>query len=63
MVTPGLFRKYTDAAAFASANQEELEREIHSTGFFRNKSRNIILCCQELLARFGGEVPEQWRIW
>ena len=57
MVTPGLFVKYPSASHFANASQEELEREIRSTGFFRMKARNIIGCCTALLERHGGEVP------
>jgi endonuclease-3 len=57
MVTPALFTRYPDAAAFANAKPRELEKLIHSTGFFRNKARNIIACCQQLVARHGGEVP------
>ena len=57
MVTPGLFVKYKSARDFANAIQEELEQEIHSTGFFRNKARNIIACCKELVAKHDGDVP------
>ena len=57
LVTPPLFARYADAAAFASASQEELEGLIQSTGFFRNKARNIIACCREIVARHGGQVP------
>jgi endonuclease-3 len=56
-VTPALFARYPDARAFASARPRELERLIHSTGFFRNKARNIIACCRRLVAKHGGEVP------
>ncbi|MBI4028134.1 MAG: endonuclease III [Verrucomicrobia bacterium] len=59
MITPGLFQKYPDAAHFAGTSQEELEAAIRSTGFFRNKARNIRLCCQALVSRFGGKVPER----
>src|SRR5436190_22766409 len=45
LVTPKLFARYPDAAAFASAEPQELERLIQSTGFFRNKAKNIIVCC------------------
>jgi endonuclease III len=58
LVTPGLFRKYRSAADFAAAPLPDLEREIQSTGFFRNKARNIKACCQELVDRFDGQVPE-----
>lgn len=57
LVTPALFRKYPDAAAFAAANPRELERAIASTGFFRNKARNIIACCQRIMEHHDGQVP------
>lgn len=57
MVTPGLFAKYKSAADFASANQVELEQEIRSTGFYRNKTKNIIGCCKQLVENHGGVVP------
>jgi endonuclease-3 len=56
-VTPGLFQRYPTASDFAAASQPELEAMIHSTGFFRNKAKNIIACCQAIVARHGGEVP------
>ncbi|HEX4142399.1 MAG TPA: endonuclease III [Pirellulales bacterium] len=58
LVTKDLFRKYRSAADFAAAPIGELERAIQSTGFFRNKARNIKACCQQLVDRFKGEVPE-----
>jgi endonuclease-3 len=57
MVTPALFARYPDAAAFAAAEQDELEKLIQSTGFFRNKAKNIIACCQSIMTKHGGEVP------
>jgi endonuclease-3 len=57
MVTPGLFKKYPTARDFANANQAELEQEIRSTGFFRNKSKSIITCCKALVDKHGGNVP------
>ena len=57
MVTKDLFKKYTSIKDFAQASQEKLEKDIHSTGFFRNKAANIIACCQMLLSEYGGEVP------
>lgn len=57
MVTPALFARYPDAQAFAGADPGELERLIQSTGFYRNKARNIIACCRLLVERHGGEVP------
>ena len=57
MVTPGLFERYPTAADFADAPLEELEDLIRSTGFFRNKARNIQGCCQALVDIHDGEVP------
>lgn len=57
MVTPALFARYPDAAAFAQADLAELEKMIQSTGFFRNKAKNIIACCQGIVEHHGGEVP------
>jgi len=57
MVTPALFKKYRSADSFARANPSELEEAIHSTGFFRNKAKNIINCCKLLMEKHGGEVP------
>ncbi|HEY1785575.1 MAG TPA: endonuclease III [Pirellulales bacterium] len=59
LVTKDLFRKYRSAADFAAAPLPELERAIQSTGFFRNKARNIKACCQQLVDRFEGSVPEE----
>jgi endonuclease-3 len=56
-VTPALFARYPDARAFAEADQSELERMIQSTGFFRNKAKNIIACCRQLVESHDGEVP------
>ena len=57
MVTGPLFRQYPTAAALAALPLPKLEEAIHSTGFFRNKAKNIQGCCQQLLDRYGGEVP------
>lgn len=57
IVTKDLFVKYPSIEAFAKADQEELEQDIRSTGFYRNKAKNIIACCQKLLLEFHGEVP------
>src|SRR6185295_11165589 len=56
-VTPDLFARYGDADAFADAKPAELERMIQSTGFFRNKTKNIIGAARTLRERFKGEVP------
>jgi endonuclease III len=58
-VTPALFKQFPDAAAIAVAPPETLEQLIHSTGFYRNKSRNIQGACQKIMADFGGIVPKQ----
>src|ERR1700730_8918600 len=56
-VTPALFARFRDASAFARAEPSQLEAAIQSTGFFRNKARSIIGCCQKLVADHGGQVP------
>lgn len=56
-VAKDLFRKYADVYAFAAANEAELCEDIRSCGFFRNKARNIVNCCQMLIKDFGGDVP------
>lgn len=56
-VTKTLFKKYRSVKAFAEADQKVLEEDIRSTGFFRNKARNIIACCRILLKNHGGVIP------
>jgi endonuclease-3 len=56
-VTPALFARYPDADTLARANLEQLERQIHSTGFFRAKSRALVGMAQALVERHGGQVP------
>jgi endonuclease III len=56
-VTPALFKRYPDARALAKATPEALEPQIHSTGFFRAKSKSLIGMAQALVANHGGEVP------
>jgi len=56
-VTPALFRKYPTPAALAYANPSEVEREIHSTGFFRNKTKSIMGASKKIVEEFHGEVP------
>jgi endonuclease-3 len=58
LVTPALFAKYRTARDYASADPSLLEQEIHSTGFFRNKTKSIIGMAQALLERHGGAVPD-----
>jgi endonuclease III len=57
IVTADLFRKYRSAADYARARLPELEQDIKTTGFFRNKAKSIKACCQALVERHGGEVP------
>jgi endonuclease-3 len=58
MVTPTLFAKYRTATAYAAADPAVLEQEIHSTGFFRNKTKSIIGMAQGLVERHHGDVPD-----
>lgn len=54
-----LFKKYRTARDYAAVSQEELERDIRPTGFYRNKAMAVRICCQQLLERFHGEVPKR----
>lgn len=58
MVTEKLFKKYQTLEDFAGARYDELCEDIRSTGFFRNKAKNIILCARMLLDEYGGKVPD-----
>ncbi|HUM05667.1 MAG TPA: endonuclease III [Terriglobales bacterium] len=58
MVTPGLFEKYPTVQHFAALQPEELEPDIRSTGFFRNKSKSIVGAARKIVSDFGGEVPQ-----
>jgi endonuclease-3 len=57
LVTAELFKKYRTAKDFAAAPLAEIEEAVKSTGFFRNKAKNIQACCAALVEKFGGEVP------
>lgn len=57
LVTPALFKKYRAAKDWAAAPQATLEKEFHSTGFFRNKAKNVRALMARLEAEFGGELP------
>ncbi len=57
IVTRDLFKKYPDLQAFADADQKELEGDIHSTGFYHNKAKNIIACAKKLVEEHKGEIP------
>jgi endonuclease-3 len=58
MVTPELFKKYPAAKHFAALKPEELEPDIRSTGFFRNKAKSIVGAAQAVVNEFGGQVPD-----
>jgi len=58
MVTPELFRKYPTVQDFARLQPEQLEPEIRSTGFFRNKSKSVVGAARRIVDEFGGKVPE-----
>lgn len=59
MVTKDLFMKYKTLEDFAGADLKEMEKDIHSTGFYHNKAKNIIACARMLLSEYGGEVPKE----
>ena len=58
MVTPGLFQKYPTVQKFAALNPEQLEPDIRSTGFFRNKAKSVVGAARKVVADFGGNVPQ-----
>ena len=57
-VTPELFRKYPTVEAFAALTPEQLEPDVRSTGFFRNKSKSVVGAAKKIIADFGGQVPD-----
>lgn len=58
IVTANLFRKYRSPQDFVDVSQEELEKDIHSTGFFRNKAKNIKAASARLIDVYGGKIPQ-----
>src|SRR5438270_13147250 len=58
LVTPVIFKKYPTVKHFAALQPEELEPDIRSTGFFRNKSKSVVGAAREVVEKFGGKVPE-----
>jgi endonuclease III len=58
MVTPGLFEKYPTVQDFAAIEPEQLQPDIYSTGFFRNKSKSVVGAARKVVADFGGNVPQ-----
>ncbi|HEY9621183.1 MAG TPA: endonuclease III [Crinalium sp.] len=59
MVTPELFRRFPDAYAMASAEPQDIETLVRSTGFYRNKAKNIQGACRMIVTEFGGDVPQR----
>lgn len=57
-VTPALFTRFPDAPSFAKADREEIEKLVHSTGFYRNKAKNIQNACIKIVNEFNGNVPQ-----
>lgn len=58
-VTPELFRKYPTVEAFAALTPEQLEPDVRSTGFFRNKSKSVVGAAKKIVSDFGGRVPDE----
>ncbi len=58
MVTPALFQKYPTVQDFAALEPEQLQPDIYSTGFFRNKSKSVVGAARKIVADFGGQVPQ-----
>jgi endonuclease-3 len=59
LVTPELFRKYPTVQDFSALAPEQLQPEIRSTGFFRNKSKSVVGAAKKIVAEFGGQVPDE----
>ena len=62
LVTPALFERFPDAVALANADLEELEGLVRSTGFYRNKSKNIKGACQAIVNKFNNQVPQRMEL-
>lgn len=58
IVTQDLFKKYHNPADYVNISEEELQEDIRSTGFYKNKAKNIRECCKGIIERFGGELPD-----
>ncbi|UCD54739.1 MAG: endonuclease III [Candidatus Omnitrophota bacterium] len=58
-ITPGLFKKYKNPRDFARVKQAVLEKKIRSTGFYKNKAKNIIAASKKIVGEFGSEVPDR----
>jgi endonuclease-3 len=57
LITPALFKRFPTLESFAEADVSEVEKYVHSCGFFRAKARDIVACAQVLVAKYGGELP------
>jgi len=62
LVTPALFERFPDAVALGNADLEELESLVRSTGFYRNKSKNIKGACQAIVNKFNNQVPQRMEL-
>lgn len=62
LVTPALFARFPDMPAFAQADIPEVEKLIYSTGFYRNKARNIVALARILVAEYGGKIPRDFSV-
>ena len=58
LITPALFAKYPTLEAFANADIADVERMVHSCGFYKHKARDIVLACQMLISEYNGKVPD-----
>ena len=58
LITPALFAAYPSLEAFAQADVADIERLVHSCGFYKHKARDIVLACQMMISEFGGKVPD-----
>jgi endonuclease-3 len=58
MVTDSLFKKYKTVKDYANADPKQFEKEVHSTGFYRNKAKNIIAAAKKIISDFSGKVPD-----
>ena len=61
IVTPALFARFHDVYDFAAASEDEVIKYVKSTGFFRNKAKNIIACCKRIAEEYGGRVPDNMK--
>lgn len=59
MVTPALFKRFPSIHAFAQAEPSEVEEYIRSTGFYKNKAKNIVMAARQIMDQFGGKVPQR----